>query len=344
MRIVLLTTALARGGAETQVAQVASGLRRRGHEASIVSLTEPRAFTDAAPVYSLRMREGVPNPLALGRLALLLRRLRPLVLHSHMFHANVMARLVRVVCPVPLVVSTLHSIAESGRTARDAGLRDVAYHLTDPWCDVTVAVSKPVADRHASARAVPRSKLRVIPNGIDTSRFRPGAGGGPEFTWLAVGRLMWKKDYATLLRAFEGLPGVLLIAGEGPQEAELRAMAGPNVRFLGAREDVPELMRSSDGFVMSSLVEGLPMALLEAAASGLPSVATDVGGVREVLPAPFVVPPGDAAALRAAMARVMAMPTDERREIGESLRALALARFDIESVVTQWEELYRSWT
>jgi glycosyltransferase involved in cell wall biosynthesis len=344
MRIVLLTTALARGGAETQVAQLAAGLRRRGHEASIVSLTAPRAFTEAAPVYSLGMRAGVPDPLALARLASLLRRLRPRVLHAHMFHANVMARLVRVVCPVPLVVSTLHSMAESGRTARGAGLRDVAYRLTDPLCDVTVAVSKAAAERHASAGAVPRSKVRVIPNGIDTSRFRPGGGGGPEFTWLAAGRLMWKKDYPTLLRAFQGLPGVLLIAGEGPQQAELRGMAGPNVRFLGARDDMPELMRIVDGFVMSSLVEGLPVALLEAAASGLPCVATDVGGVREVLPAAFVAPPGDAAALRAAMERVMAMSREERRTIGDALRALALSRFDIETVVTQWEELYRSWT
>jgi glycosyltransferase involved in cell wall biosynthesis len=191
---------------------------------------------------------------------------------------------------------------------------------------------------------VKRPKLRVIPNGIDTARYGPPGGGGPEFTWLAVGRLMWKKDYPTLLQAFAGLPGLLLIAGEGPDDAELRAAAPPNVRFLGARDDVPDLMRSADAFVMSSLVEGLSVALLEAAASGLPAVATDAGGVREVLPARFVVPPGDVAALRAEMLRIMEMPRDERIEIGAALRALAASRFDIESALTQWEELYRAWT
>jgi glycosyltransferase involved in cell wall biosynthesis len=333
MRIVQLVTSAGRGGAEVQVAQLAAGLRRRGHEVTVLSLTE-----------SLGMRPGVPNPLGLVRLVALLRRLRPQVLHAHLFHANLLARLARIVCPVPLVISTLHSIAETGRGKRDARWRDAAYGLTDALSDVTVAVSKAVAERHASAGAVKRPKLRVIPNGIDTARYGPPGGGGPEFTWLAVGRLMWKKDYPTLLKAFAGLPGLLLIAGEGPDDAELRAAAPPNVRFLGARDDVPDLMRSANAFVMSSLVEGLPVALLEAAASGLPAVATDAGGVREVLPARFVVPPGDVAALRAVMLRMMEMPRDERVEIGAALRALAASRFDIESALTQWEELYRAWT
>ncbi|HWR54476.1 MAG TPA: glycosyltransferase [Bryobacteraceae bacterium] len=357
MRIVLLTTNLARGGAEAQVAQLAAGLLRRGHEAAIVSLLEPSAFTDTAPVESLGMSEGVADPRGMTRLVAILRRRRPQVLHSHLFHANLMARFVRLVCPVRAVVSTLHSISESGRASTNVSRRDRLYRLTDPLADAAVAVSKAVADRHAAARAVSPAKLRVIHNGVDTGLYHPDEavrervraelGIRSEFVWLAVGRLMWKKDYTTLLSAFSSVPGTLLVAGEGPQEAELRAAAGLNVRFLGARGDVPALMQAADAFVLSSVVEGLPVVLLEAAASALPCVATDVGGVREVVPGPFVVPPGDSAALCEAMRRIMLMRDEERRAIGEALRALAQRQFDIETCVSEWEALYRellAWT
>ncbi len=133
----------------------------------------------------------------------------------------------------------------------------------------------------------------MIPNGVDTTRFRPNPavrlkmreqlGLGQEFVWLAAGRLMWKKGYETMLRAWARLDGgVLLIAGAGPQESELRGL-GSGARFLGEREDVADLMAAADGFVQSSLVEGLPVALLEAASSGLPCVAADTGGVSEIV-------------------------------------------------------------
>ncbi len=350
MRIVLLTTALARGGAETQIAHLAAGLRRLGEDASIISLTEPEAFTEVAPVYSLHMRPGVANPFALARLVTLLRRLRPHVLHGHMFHANVMARIAGTVCPAP-VICTLHSLAESARDSTNASRRDFVYRITDPLSRVTVAVSQAVAERHAHAHAVPRRKLRIIPNGVDATGFHPDAeararvrnqlGLGNEFVWLAAGRLMWKKDYPTLLAAFGSVGGVLLIAGDGPQESELRTAAPAGVRFLSARNDIPELMQAADGFVLSSVVEGLPVALLEAAASGLVCVATDVGGVREVLPASFVVPPGKPAELADRMRSVMQMPAEARKIARDALRRRVLATYDMDAVVSRWLALYR---
>ncbi len=347
MRIALLTTNLARGGAEAQVALLASALRRRNHSVAILSLLPPAAFTDAAPVCSL----GAPSPLAVPKLIEALRRLRPQVLHGHMFHGNLAARLARLVCPVPVVISTLHSVAESARGSRDTRRRDLLYRLTDPLADATVAVSQAVAERHLAARAIRAGRTRVIPNGIDAWRFRPDPGAraklradlglANDFVWLAAGRLMWKKDYPTLLAAAAGLNATLLIAGAGPQEAELRAAAPPNARFLGPRDDVPDLMRAADAFVLSSVVEGLPMVLLEAAASALPCVATDAGGVREAMPAGFVVRAGDPAALRAAMQHVMDLPPGERRRIGEFMRDNVAARFDIEAVAARWEALYR---
>ena len=143
------------------------------------------------------------------------------------------------------------------------------------------------------------------------------------------------------------LPGCTLwIAGAGPLEEELRALAGQlgvKASFLGAREDLPALMKAADGLVLSSVVEGLPMVLLEAAASGLPSVATAAGGAGEILTGPqaeFLVPCGDAGALAGAMARLAALSAEARLELGRAARAGVLARFDLPVVVSRWEELY----
>ena len=361
--VVLLTTNLARGGAEAQVALLAQSLQRRGWGVVVVSLLDPTAFqmeltAAGIPVHSLRMKPGRPNPLAVARLAAIIRQIRPRVLHSHMFHANLMARLMRLVFPIPVVISTLHSTAESSRHSTGTRWRDWAYRATDALADTTVAVSQAVAERHAAARAVPRARLRVIPNAVDAEQFRPDAvrgrplreelGAGSDFVWLAAGRLMWKKDYPTMLRAAASLPtGTLWIAGAGPLEAELTALArelGARARFLGARDDLASLMNAADGLVLSSVVEGLPMVLLEAAASGLPCVTTDAGGARDAVldgETGFVTTPGEPQALAAAMRRLMDLPTPARQGMGEAARQLALARFDLGQITSQWERLYR---
>jgi len=351
----LLTTSLARGGAETQVVLLAVALRARGWVVHVVSLVADNAFeaelaAAGVEVHSLGIAPGRADLRGAARLAVLLRRVRPAVLHCHMFHANLMGRLARLAFPIPRVISTLHSMAESSRSSADVRWRDRLYRLTDSLADWAVAVCEAVAERHAEAGAVSRSRLRVIPNGVDTQKFRPDPErrANEGFVWLAAGRLMWKKDYPTMLRAAAMLPGCTLrIAGAGPLEEELRALAGQlgvKASFLGAREDLAALMKAADGLVLSSVVEGLPMVLLEAAASGLPSVATAAGGAGEVLTgaqAEFLVPCGDAAALAGAMARLAAMPGESRLELGRAARAGVMARFDLPVVVSRWEELYR---
>jgi glycosyltransferase involved in cell wall biosynthesis len=274
-----------------------------------------------------------------------------------MFHANLLARLIRLVLPVHRVIGTLHSIAESARDSGGLVHRDRLYRLTDSLADVTVAVAEAVAARHISARAVPRRKVRVIPNGIEVGRFRPDdaararlrmeLSAGKDFVWLAAGRLNWKKDYPTLLGAMQRLrDGVLWIAGGGPLESELQAQArglGCRVRFLGVRDDVPALMNAADGLVLSSIVEGMPMVLLEAAASGLPCVATAAGGAGEVVvhgETGLLVPVGDSQALAECMQRMVGMGAAEREAMGSAARKRAGERFDMAVVVKQWEELY----
>jgi len=366
-RVLFVITGLGLGGAETQLVHLATRLKARGWDVRVVSLTPPRAYVQeleaaGVPVISLGIKGKLPDPRPAFRLARMIRTWRPEVVHSHMVHANLVARLVRLLAPVPVLICTAHSIDEKGR--RGSGrLRKMAYRLTDPFCDLTTQVSRAGLERYVRIRAVPRHKIRYLPNGIDTERFRPD----PElrarlrqelrletaFAWLAAGRFVVSKDYANMLQAFsrvapERNEGCLVIAGDGPLRPSMEQLASDlgvteRVKFLGTRRDIPALMNAADAYVISSAWEGMPMVLLEAAASGLPIVATDVGGNSEVVidgKTGFLVPPKDPDALAQAMLRLMGLPPEERRRMGAVARQHIEANYSLDRVVDQWEALY----
>src|SRR6185295_14732053 len=179
-------------------------------------------------------------------------------------------------------------------------------------------------------------------------------GLGDRFAWLAVGRLAEAKGYDDMVAAFaealrEQPDAQLLIAGVGSLEEEIRTDTRrrgleDSVRLLGLRSDVPALMQAADGFLMTSRWEGLPMVLLEAGASGLPVVATDVGGSRDAVldgVSGYVTPVGDPALSARAIGRVMAMSAADRRALGEAGREHMRSTFDIGAVGDRWEQLYR---
>lgn len=364
MRICFLSTSMGMGGADSQLLSAAQELRSRGHEVAIVSMTplgpmglEARSL--GIPTESLEMRRGFPDPRGLVRLARLVRRWRPDVVHSHMVHANLMARVLRLIAPVPALVSTIHNIDEGGR------LRMAAYRLTNALVDRMTIVSEAAADRFVREGIVPKEILRVVPNGVDTGQIRnltPGArqalrrslGLDREFVWIAVGRFEIAKDYPTMLRAFRRLHqeqphAVLLLVGRGSLQTETETLARELgledvVKFVGVRNDVLQIMGAADAYVMSSAWEGMPMVLLEAAVAGLPIVATAVGGNREVVvegESGFLVPPRDDESLGSAMLRLSGLPEAERRSMGLRGREHIRTHYGLGRVADQWEELYR---
>jgi glycosyltransferase involved in cell wall biosynthesis len=209
---------------------------------------------------------------------------------------------------------------------------------------------------------VPASRLEVIPNTVDLDRFRRSAearaaireqlGIGDDFVWLAVGRFQPAKDYPTMIAAFARLArnstSRLILVGQGPLRGEVESLLRAEgledrVRFLGVRRDVSELMSGADGYVLSSAWEGMPVVLLEAAAVGLPVVATRVGGVAEVVEdgvSGSLVPPGDPAALALAMGKIEALTTEARGAMGACGRALVEERYSTAIVMQKWERLY----
>jgi glycosyltransferase involved in cell wall biosynthesis len=364
MRILFLSTSMGMGGADSQLLAAAQGLRERDHEVRIVSLTALgpmglRAQELGLTTESLDMARGVPDPRGLFRLVRLVRSWRPDVLHSHMVHANLMARALRLVTPVPVLVSTIHNIYEGGP------LWMAAYRLTNRLVDGMTIISETAADRFIREGIIPGDLLRVIPNGVDPEPFRAVSGAErddmrrrldlrQEFAWLAVGRFETAKDYPNMLQAFAAVrerhPAVvLLLVGRGSLQRDTEALAqrlglGNAVRFLGVRDDVPALVSAADAYVMSSAWEGMPMVLLEAAAGGLPVVTTRVGGNHEAVldgATGFLAPARDSGALASAMSRLMVLPAAERREMGERGREHVRANHGLTRVVERWEALYR---
>jgi glycosyltransferase involved in cell wall biosynthesis len=364
MKILFLSTSMGMGGADSQLLSAARELQGRGHEILIVSMTPlgPMGLQGremGLRVDSLEMRRGMPDPRGLVRLARVTRSWRPDVVHSHMVHANLMARALRLVAPVPALVSTIHNIYEGGP------LWMAAYRHTNGLVDQMTIVSQAAADRFIRERIVPSQLLRVAPNGVDTegivripagarATVRASLGLGAELVWLAVGRFEVAKDYPTMLRAFRRVrqdrpQATLLLVGKGSLQPETEALVrelelGDAVRFVGVRNDVPAIMAAADAYVMSSAWEGMPMVLLEAAAAGLPIVATEVGGNREVVldgESGFLVPPRDEAALAAAMLRLDALAEEDRRAMGRRGQDHIRRHYGLARVADRWEELYR---
>lgn len=361
--LIKVVTGLARGGAETQLKEVALRLHRRGWKVQIVSMLPPTAFADelraaGIPVLTLEMRRKRADPRALIRFVAILRRVRPTIVHSYLFHANLLTRLARHFVRVPVVVNSVRSITEG------APRRMNAYRFTNYLCDLTTQVCQEGLERYVREKIIPSDKIVWVPNGIDTSFFRPysnlrapmrasfGYGDEP-FVWIAVGRLEEPKDYPSLLRAFAQVlshfSGTRLwIIGEGAQRDFLQQYAAQlkitgAVEFLGLRRDVASWLNAADAYVMSSAWEGMSNALLEAASTALPIVATDVGGNREIVlheQSGYLVPPHNSEALAEAMLRLMMLPEHERLEMGQAGRAHVVANFEIEQIVDRWEQLY----
>jgi glycosyltransferase involved in cell wall biosynthesis len=364
MRIVYVLTSLGIGGAERQVIGLASRMAVRGHAVALMVLRPAVAeqWPTELRVVHLGMCKNAASfidAMAQGRR--FLADFHPDLVHSHSFHANLSARLLKVFMPELPVVCTVHNVYEGGR------LRMLAYRLTDGLARLTTAVSKAAADRFVQLNAVSREKCVVVPNGIDTAEFGPnrgrrdqaraGLGVEREFVWIAVGRIAPAKDYPDLLRAFhrvlEARPDARLwIAGDGDEAefARLQMLAAERgldeaVGWLGLRRDIPALLDAADGFVSSSAWEGMPLAVGEAMAMEKPVVATNVGGVRELVgDAGVIVTPKDSEALAEAMIDMMQRLPQDRQTVGCAARERVLSNFSMDARTEGWEAIYRKIT
>lgn len=325
------------GGAEGFLVALAGELARRGIEQHVATLTADGPNQPRLEALGIRVtvldprtaRTGVAG--ALVRLVRLIRRVRPAVLQGWLYHGDLFAAAAQrlaVQRPRPVLAWGLrNSDIDDGRYGR---LLRLCASLSG-WPDVAISNSEAGARFHLARGYRPR-RLAVIPNGFDTSRFRPDAPvreevrrelGIPRGAVVAVhsARLDPMKDHPTLLAAAELVPHVtVLLMGAGTET--LRTLP-PNVRALG-RSDRPERIYRCGDIVLSSSAygEGFSNALAEGMACGLVPIATEVGDARALVGATGrLVPPRDATALAEALAAVAALADPERGALGVAARA-----------------------
>jgi glycosyltransferase involved in cell wall biosynthesis len=348
------------GGQERVALDLAREQRARGHRVLAISLAAPPDGPIAEHFRSARVKtETIPkgngvDPTLPVRLASCLVGAQVDVVHTHNPHALIYgapaANLARVA-----TVHTKHGVnPDQGRRLL---LRRIASSLVDACVAVTPALERVAREQ----RECDPNLLRVISNGIDVKRFSPDPEarrsvraelGIPENAWVAgtVGRLAPEKDQALFVRGMAPLLDErrqLVVVGDGPERETLRAAIGATWRerlchMVGMRPDVERLLAAFDVFVLTSRTEGLPLVLLEAMATGLPVVATAVGGIPDLIEQEvtgYLVPPGDEGELVRRLVWLATNPEAGLR-VGATARQAALRRYSLEQMAEGYETLY----
>jgi glycosyltransferase involved in cell wall biosynthesis len=378
IRVLQLIDGFAVGGAERVVSTLSKNIDRTSFDVFPFALYRSGPFFDELQmagmgprVLGLRRRSILSGPLfladmrkILGVLVALFQDLGIDIVHTHLGDSILLGILAAGRAKGPKVCATIHSIILNERSARWDLRKWCSESILPrvlPRADRIVAVSDEVARATAGQLKIPLERLLTIPNGIDGSRFkreRDVATMRQQFglptdkvVLVSVGRLRKEKGFPVLLSALKRIPQdqrpLTIILGDGPDKMDLHRLTTQyglteSVRFLGNRTDVAEYLQASDIFVMSSLWEGLPIALLEAMACGLPVIVTRVGGNPEVVEedrSGILVPPGDGESLAQAILRLVNDPA-QRTRFSKAAYERIESKFGLKSFVEAHENMY----
>jgi len=360
MKILYLTTGLGGGGAEKVVIDLATRMDSLGHQVKIAYLkgdviVKPRNYQ--IELIYLGLDNLKQAQFAYNNYKSLLDRFEPDVVHAHMVHANIFARISRMFRPIAKLICTAHSNNEGGKA------RMLAYRLTHKLSEVTTNVSQSASASFERLGAVPKGGIMTVYNGIDLEKFKYDENAREvlidelnldqnSILLLAVGRFHTAKDYPNLLTAFAQIKKnnihniQLLIAGDGEERERIQqlisllALSG-NVHLLGRRDDIPKLMSAADIFVLSSSFEGFGLVVAEAMATETFVVATNCGGVKEVMgDTGILVPPQDSNILAEALIKALSISSDKRNKNNEMALSYVRNNFDLDMIVKKWVDIY----
>ena len=360
VRVMHLVHGFRPGGMEFGVLKIVNALAGSGVSSSICSTVASQGMKHlvdpSVPIYEFDRREG-NDPRVVWWLYRLLRRERPDILHTHAWGTLYEGLIAGRLAGVPAIVHGEHGTLQlSPRQVK-------AQRWGWQRADHVLSVSSRLAERMSNNVGIPLDRVHVIRNGVNLTRFggersagaRHALGAPCERTVIiaAVGRLVDVKDHATLIDAIDMLQArghrVLgVIAGDGPLRDELQRRIDElhlqgAVRLLGHRSDVEAIFAGADVFVQSSKSEGMSNTILESMASGLPVVATHVGGADEMVvdgETGILAPPSNPDLLAGALERLV-MDEPLRRAMGNAGRSRAHREFSLERMIENYETFYR---
>ena len=349
------------GGLENGVVNVVNRLDPARFRSSVTCLKEAGAFAarlrgPEIAVHAMGLKPGNDLRLPL-RLARLFRRTRTDVVHTRNAEAFFYGVLAAKLAGVRRVVHSEH-----GRVLPDTRRRMAAQRLLLRFTDAAFAVSEQLRRDLVSHLGVCEGRFEVIYNGVDVARVaradrasarRALGAAADELVVGSVGRLVPVKNYGLLVRAFARVAGAtarpmrLVLIGDGPERASLAAAAeahgvAARTALLGHREDVAELLVGLDAFVLPSVSEGMSNTLLEAMAAGVPVVASDVGGNREIVAdgrSGLLFASGDEAQLAAHLRGLLEDP-GRRAQLGSAGHDRVVREFSMNAMIRNYEALY----
>jgi glycosyltransferase involved in cell wall biosynthesis len=348
------------GGLERVVLDLVRAGQGFGQRVAVACTQRPGSLAPRVEALGARLAYVGKTPgsrlKAIAAMKALLRELRPDVVHTHQAGALLYAGPAARGAGVPAVVHTEHGKHYPGHLRTR-----VIGRLSGGFASRYFCVSQEIAATAVAHHIVPSRKVHVVPNGIDTARFarRDGrdearrAVGLPAGATIigTVGRLSEIKRQDLLIRAFAraAIPGaLLLLVGDGPMMDSLRGLAsglglGESVRFAGYQDEPERYVRAMDVFALTSRSEGMPLAVLEAWAAGVPVVASRVGGLPEMIDdgrTGLLFEPDDEAALASVLAALGGDP-ERCRRVGEAGLERVRSRFDVRVMAETYERHYR---
>jgi len=369
IKLLHIITGLDTGGAEMALYRLLSRLSPT-YQVHVISLTSigevgKRIQELGVPVDALGMRSGIPNPIAILRLAFKLRKIQPDIVHTWMYHADLMgglaARLAMVSALTWSIRNTNLSPDRTKRTTR-AVVR-VCGLLSGILPDRIISCSQTARDIHV-ARGYDESRFVIIPNGFDLSSYRPDPTARVEMRQelgipaeAPVIGLVARLDPLKNHQGFFEAAGILhfsrpdvnfVLAGKdiepgNPAVAAWMRAAGVEhvTHLLGLRNDIPRLTAAFDVATSSSWGEAFPNVVGEAMACGVPCVVTDVGDSAFIVgDTGLVVKPGDVHALAAAWEKLLMLSPSERQALGQFARTRVAENFELQKVTTSYEAFY----
>jgi glycosyltransferase involved in cell wall biosynthesis len=338
------------------VGKLVAALSRRqidaGHDVVIHTLDPPAVAPGELGNIEIVPSSPMPLPIRLYRLAKAFSASQPDVIHCHNIRPTLAGAPAARWAGVPAIVSTRHGLGmDSLRAARE-----FQYWLGARWCGAVAGVCEQSSGRIADAPGAQPHKIVTVPNGADPARRSPAGDLAPArqgFTLVNVANCNPVKDHSNLLRALalarRQSPDLhLWLIGGGADQDRLKILARElglteHVVFAGAQQFVGDWLIAADLFVLSSKSEGLPLALIEATAAGLPSVVTDVGGLPDVIRTcgvGTVVPPQSPSALSDAILQFVRRPP-LLQSTRDSIRECYQRHYTLEAMAVRYEELYQ---